>query len=71
VDLAGARMLATLHEALQAAGIGLRLVAAHAEVRDILRAEGLEDRVGHLGRRVSVADAIDDFQGGMDMGAPA
>jgi high affinity sulfate transporter 1 len=71
VDLAGARMLATLHEALQAEGIGLRLVAAHAEVRDILRAEGLEDRVGHLGRRVSVADAIDDFQGGMEMGAPA
>jgi high affinity sulfate transporter 1 len=71
VDLAGARMLASLHEALQAEGIGLRLVAAHAEVRDILRAEGLEDRVGHLGRRVSVADAIDDFQGGMEMGAPA
>jgi SulP family sulfate permease len=71
VDLAGARMLATLHEALQAEGIGLQLVAAHAEVRDILRAEGLEDRVGHLGRRVSVADAIDDFQGGMEMGAPA
>jgi high affinity sulfate transporter 1 len=71
VDLAGARMLATLHEALQAEGIGLQLVAAHAEVRDILRAEGLEDRVGHLGRRVSVADAIDDFQDGMEMGAPA
>ncbi|CAN7804135.1 SulP family inorganic anion transporter [Paraburkholderia hospita] len=71
VDLAGARMLATLHEALKAEGIGLRLVAAHAEVRDILRAEGLEDRVGHLGRRVSVADAIDDFRGGMEMGAPA
>ncbi|MFM0124872.1 SulP family inorganic anion transporter [Paraburkholderia sp. RL18-101-BIB-B] len=71
VDLAGARMLATLHEALQAEGIGLRLVAAHAEVRDILRAEGLEDRVGHLGRRVSVADAIDDFRDGMEMGAPA
>jgi high affinity sulfate transporter 1 len=71
VDLAGARMLATLHEALQAEGIGLQLVAAHAEVRDILRAEGLEDRVGHLGRRVSVADAIDDFHGGVEMGAPA
>lgn len=71
VDLAGARMLAALHEALHAEGIGLRLVAAHAEVRDILRAEGLEDRIGHLGRRVSVADAIDDFQDGMEMGAPA
>ena len=46
VDLAGARMLATLHKELQAAGIRLRLVSAHAAVRDILRAEGLEETVG-------------------------
>ena len=51
VDLAGARMLKTLHAQLQAAGIRLRLVAAHASVRDILRAEGLEERVGYFGRR--------------------
>ena len=63
VDLAGARMLAKLHEELQAAGIRLRLVAAHATVRDILRAEGLEERVGYFGRRISVADVIDEFQG--------
>ena len=63
VDLAGARMLANLHEELQAAGIRLRLVAAHAAVRDILRAEGLEERVGYFGRRISVADVIDEFQG--------
>lgn len=62
VDLAGARMLATLHKELQAAGIDLRLVAAHAGVRDILRAEGLEERVGYFGRRISVADVIDEFQ---------
>jgi MFS superfamily sulfate permease-like transporter len=60
VDLAGARMLAKLHEALKAQGIRLRLVAAHAAVRDILRAEGLEERVGYFGRRISVADAIDE-----------
>jgi sulfate permease, SulP family len=70
-DLAGARMLATLHDALQAQGIGLRLVAAHAGVRDILRAEGLEDRVGRLRRDLSVADVIDDFHGGTELGAPA
>jgi MFS superfamily sulfate permease-like transporter len=71
VDLAGARMLAALQTALQAAGIRLRLVAAHASVRDILRAEGLEERVGYFGRRISVADAIDEFQGGTGAGAPA
>jgi len=64
VDLAGARMLATLHEQLQAEGTSLRLVAAHAPVRDMLRAEGIEERVGYLGRRSSVAEVIDEFQGG-------
>jgi high affinity sulfate transporter 1 len=63
VDIAGARMLAGLQKELQAAGIRLKLVAAHASVRDILRAEGLEERVGYFGRRVTVADAIDEFQG--------
>jgi SulP family sulfate permease len=47
---------------LQAAGIRLRLVAAHAAVRDILRAEGLEESVGDFGRRITVADVIDEFQ---------
>ena len=70
VDLAGARMLAVLQTALQAVGIRLRLVAAHASVRDILRAEGLEERVGYFGRRVSVADVVDEFQGGTGAGKP-
>jgi len=61
VDLAGARMLATLHTELEAAGIALRLVGAHASARDVLRAEGLEERVGYFDRRISVADAIDSF----------
>ena len=63
VDLAGARMLAKLHDELKAACIGLRLVAAHAAVRDILRAEGLEESIGYFGRRIGVADVIDEFQG--------
>jgi len=63
VDLAGARMLAALHTQLQASGIRLRLATAHAAVRDILRVEGLEECVGYFGRRNSLADVIDEFQG--------
>jgi high affinity sulfate transporter 1 len=62
IDLPGVRLLATFHEELQAAGICLRLVGAHAGVRDMLRAEGLEKHVGHLDRTISVADVIDEFQ---------
>jgi hypothetical protein len=40
-------------------------------MRDILRAEGLEERVGHLGRRISVADTIDELQGCTGTGGPA
>jgi len=63
VDLAGVRMLATLNAQLQAAGVRLRLAAARATVRDILRAEGMEELVGYFGRRIAVADVIDEFQG--------
>jgi SulP family sulfate permease len=63
VDLAGVRMLATMQAALQEAGVPLRLVTAHATVRDILRAEGLDEHVGHIDRRVSLADVIEEFQG--------
>jgi high affinity sulfate transporter 1 len=64
VDLAGAGMLTKLHEELKAAGIRLQLVSARAAVRDILRAEGLVERVGYFGRRITVADVVDEFQGG-------
>jgi len=63
VDLAGARMMAKLHAELQSAGIELRMASAHAAVRDILRAEGLEERAGYFGRRVSAVDVLDAFEG--------
>lgn len=61
VDVAGARMLRELHEELSASGIALRLAEARSGVRDILRAEGLEERVGYFGRRVSVDDVMESF----------
>jgi sulfate permease, SulP family len=61
VDLAGARMLAHLHDELEAQHIELLVVEAHAAGRDILRAEGLEKLVGPIDRHISLADAIADF----------
>jgi high affinity sulfate transporter 1 len=62
VDVAGARMLAKLHAELQSAGIALRLANARAVVRDILRAEGLEERAGYFGRRITALDVVDEFE---------
>jgi high affinity sulfate transporter 1 len=59
VDVTGARMLAKLSDNLTERGIVLRLAEARAEVRDLLRAEDLETRVGRVDRFTSVADAVE------------
>jgi MFS superfamily sulfate permease-like transporter len=61
VDVAGVQMLSGLQADLAARGVQLRLVGAHARARDLLRAEGLEERVGYFGRRLSVDEAIHEF----------
>jgi SulP family sulfate permease len=63
VDLAGARMLSKLHAELRSAGIEVRMASAHAAVRDILRVDGLEERAGYFGRRISAVDVVDEFEG--------
>jgi MFS superfamily sulfate permease-like transporter len=62
IDLAGARMLLELQTELAKRGVILRLVEAHASVRDLLRIEGAEDRVGRIDRFATVADVIEHFQ---------
>lgn len=62
VDLAGAEMLNELQRELAAQGIEFRIVEAHSSVRDLLRVEGLEEKVGRIGRMKSVADILDDYQ---------
>lgn len=62
VDLAGARLLKSLHQDLASRGIQFRIAEAHANVRDLLRAEGMEERVGYMGRRMSVEQAITEFE---------
>src|SRR5262245_46744244 len=60
IDLAGGRMLHQLHLDLARRGIALRIVGARGRVRDLLRAEGVGEKVGGLDRRVT----IDDLLGG-------
>jgi sulfate permease, SulP family len=64
VDLAGAEMLKELAHELHSKDIQLRIVEARSKVRDKLRIEGLEDRIGRIDRFTTVADAVDAMQGG-------
>jgi high affinity sulfate transporter 1 len=65
VDLAGARMLSELHDQLAENGINLKLAEMHGGVRDLLRAEGLIQRLGGFERRMSISDLIDQSQKGL------
>jgi sulfate permease, SulP family len=64
VDVAGARFILQFEEELKNKGIMLRIVDALGSVRDILRAEGLEKAIGHISRRISLHDVLEDFQSG-------
>ncbi len=62
LDLAGARMLKTLSHQLSMQGVLLRLAEVRAASRDLLRAEGLGDKLGPVDRFTSVADVVEQFQ---------
>jgi MFS superfamily sulfate permease-like transporter len=64
IDLAGAKMFLHLQAELAKRGIILRLVEARASVRDLLRIEGAEERVGAIDRLATLADVVDNFQKG-------
>jgi high affinity sulfate transporter 1 len=57
LDLAGSRMLHELHAELARRGIILRMVGAHGAARDLLRADGVEQKVGGL-YRAATLDAV-------------
>jgi SulP family sulfate permease len=54
LDLAGSHMLKKLHSELAARGIRLRVIGAHGPVRDLLRADGMEEKLGGLDRAASL-----------------
>jgi sulfate permease, SulP family len=64
VDLAGSRMLHELHSQLAARGAELRIVGAHGWVRDLLRADGLGEKVGGLDRVTALDHLLGERQAG-------
>jgi sulfate permease, SulP family len=63
VDIAGARFIKRLFLDLQARGISFRIAEAHAGVRDMLRAEELEELMGHISRKISLDDLVRESSG--------
>ena len=59
IDLAGSRMLHQLHGQLASRDIALRVVGARGRVRDLLRAEGIDEKVGGLDRLQTLNDLLD------------
>ena len=63
VDLQSAHTLTVLAEELTEREIRLQVVEARSSVRDRLRAEGLEEKIGGINRFRSVAQVIEEFEG--------
>ncbi|HXJ57413.1 MAG TPA: SulP family inorganic anion transporter [Verrucomicrobiae bacterium] len=61
VDLQSAHTLASLADELTAAGIRFQVVEARSAVRDRLRDEGVDTKLGGVNRFMTVADAVDAF----------
>jgi sulfate permease, SulP family len=62
IDLAGARMLHQLYVELARRGISLRIVGARGRVRDLLRAEGIGEKVGGLDRLATLDDLLSSVE---------
>ena len=58
VDIAGAGLIKKQYMDLKKKGINLKIAEAHSGVRDILRAEDLEELTGHISRKISVNDHV-------------
>jgi SulP family sulfate permease len=58
LDLAGSRMLRELQAGLASRGVILRIIGAHGAARDLLRADGLEEKVGGLDRTVTLEGVL-------------
>ena len=58
IDLAGSQMLHQMHGELAQRGILLRIVGAHGQLRDLLRADGVGEKVSGLDRRMTLEDLL-------------
>jgi len=62
VDMHSAHMLASLAEELTSSGARFQAVETRSSVRERLRGEGVDGRLGGIDRFTSVADALEAFQ---------
>lgn len=62
IDLAGARMLRDLHDELAARHVAFCIVGAHAQLRDLLQAEGLAEKTDSSQWLRSLDSVLGDFQ---------
>jgi len=62
VDMHSAQMLGSLADELTALGIRLQVVEARSSVRERLRSEGVDVKLGTVDRFTTVADAVEAFQ---------
>jgi MFS superfamily sulfate permease-like transporter len=62
IDLAGSQMLHQLHDELAAKNIALRIIGARGRVRDVLRADGVDVKVGGLDRTLTLQALLDERQ---------
>ena len=61
IDLAGARMLIDLHDELSARHVAFCIVGAHAQLRDLLQAEGLAEKTDSSQWLRSLDSVLGDF----------
>jgi MFS superfamily sulfate permease-like transporter len=71
VDLQSAHVLASLADELSDKGIRVQVVEARSSVRERMRREGLDNRLGGIDRFTSVADTIDNLMKAGTSVAPA
>lgn len=62
IDVEGSKMLLQLSNQLKRKGIGLKVVEALSSVRDIMRKQGMEEVIGHISRKISIDDAVHEFE---------
>lgn len=62
MDMHSAHALAGLAGELTSANVRFQAVEARSSVRDRLRSEGVEEKLGRVNRFTSVADAVEGFQ---------
>jgi high affinity sulfate transporter 1 len=67
VDLQGSHALGELSDELATLGVRMQVVEARSSVRDRLRAEGLDEKLGGINRFGTVAHVVDDFESNREM----